>query len=149
MYLERKQDLSLYYFVEDMFDDLDNINIVDSFPDGELTLPTIAIDTDSIDTRQFELGNYERVQTRRWYIDIFATNKSQRDEFGYRLLNELQTKLPVYNYDEGFPPDDNPTKIGVLKAQDLFLEIIRVNPEFTDKMYHRAVILYTAIYESI
>lgn len=149
MYLERKQDLSLIFFLKDLFSDIDNLSIVDSFPENELTLPTISVETYKINTRMYELGNFERLQSTTWSIDIFALNKSQRDEMGYRILNSLYDKVSVYNYDEGFPPDSSPTRIGVLRPDGINLEIIRVMPELVDVMHYRAVLIYTANYEQI
>lgn len=149
MYLERKQDLSVVYFIKDSFEDYSFITIVDGFPEGELTIPTISVDNDEIDTYPFELGNRNRAQFRTWYIDVFAKNKSQRDEYSYKILNELEEGISVYNYDEGFPPDQQPTRIGALIPDDIKLRIIRINPELVDKLYYRATVIFTAVYNQI
>jgi len=46
----------------------------------------------------------------------FAQTKAQRDEIGYRILDSLEQCIPVYDYDEGFPPDTTPTNLGVPKC---------------------------------
>jgi hypothetical protein len=104
MELERKQDTSIYFWLKSLFTDAPFINIVDGFPDEELILPTIALEYDNISTNPFELGNKTNMRTRRWYIDIFAVNKSQRDEIGFRILNALESKIIINDYDQGIPP---------------------------------------------
>jgi len=150
MYVERKQDLSVYYFIDKVFTDAGatNINIVDGFPTGELVLPTVAIDNDFLTTRYFELGNRRRLDIRTWYIDIFTENKSRRDEFAYLIKNEVQNKIPVYDYDEGFPPP-TPTQIGVLDVMEISMRPIRVLPELVSTLYWRAQVKIIAYYEAI
>lgn len=143
MYMERIEDLSLYYWVKDKFSTSSFITIVDGFPEGELTLPTIAIDNGRIDVKQFELGNRDGLRVRRWYIEIFAKNKSQRDEFGYKLLNELKDGVPVYNYNEGFPPTVS-TKVGSLQVLSKTYDPIRINADVVEKLYYRAIVSIVA-----
>lgn len=150
MLRERKEDLSIYYFLVDLFADIgDFLTIVDGFPMENLKIPTLAVEAKSIDTLKWELGNRTRVQFRTWYIDVFAKNKSQRDEFAYRLLNGLEACIPVYDYDEGFPPDVDPTELGCLEVEDLRLRIIRVYPELVDKLYYRATVSFVATYNQL
>ena len=42
MYLERKQELSLYYWLDDLFSG-SGVSVVDSYYDGDLEVPRIAI----------------------------------------------------------------------------------------------------------
>lgn len=149
MYLERKQDLSIVYFLKDLFSDVETISIVDAFPLENLTVPCISVETDTIDTAEYQLGDFDRLEFRVWFIDVFAKNKSQRDEFGYRILNELKPGIAVYNYDEGFPPDYEPTKIGKLIPDIIKLKNIRVVPELVEKLYYRCTLTFTAEYEQI
>ena len=144
MYRERKEDLSLYYWLKNLFLTTSYITIVDGFPTDNLVLPTISVDAVSIDPRPHELGNRTRVNTRVWRIDVFAKNKSQRDEIGYKILNGLIDPIPVYDYDEGFPPDVSPTQIGTLFIGDRRMEIIRVLPELVETLYYRATITFVA-----
>ncbi len=148
MYREKLEDLSVYYYIEDMFTDVTGINIVDDFPTTNLVTPTISVTTDTIDTEIFELGNRERSQFRTWYIDVFAKNKAQRDEFSYRILNELEECIPVYNYDDGFPPTVV-AQLGCLQPEDIRLRIIRVFPELVDKLYWRATVTLVATYSQV
>jgi hypothetical protein len=140
IYLERKEDLSLYYLLKDIFSDTSYINIEDGFPEKVLTLPTVSVEANTIELIEFELGNREGRRLRRWSIDIFAKNKSQRDEIGYRILNELKNGIKVYNYDEGFPPDLYPSKISHLDVLSRKMTIIKILPDLVEKMYYRATI---------
>ncbi len=150
MYLERKQDLSIYYWLkDDIFADAPFINIEDGFPTESLEVPSISVEGSDINIGPFELGNPHGIKYRIWDIDIFGENKSQRDEFGYRILNEIENKIPVYNYDEGFPPDVTPTKTGVLIPERIKLEIIRIDPNLVSDLYWRATVSFVAIYEQI
>ena len=150
MLRERKEDLSIYYFVVDLFADISDIlTVVDGYPMEGFTLPTLAVEAKTINTAKWEIGNRTRVQFRVWYIDVFAKNKSQRDELGYRLLNGLEACIPVYDYDEGFPPDVDPTELGCLEVEDLRLRIIRVYPELVDSLYYRATVSFVATYNQL
>jgi hypothetical protein len=144
MYMERLEDLSVYYFLTDKFSASSFITIVDGFPEGKLVLPTIAIEAGKIDVRNYEMGNRDGIRVRRWYIDIYAKNKSQRDEFGYKLLNELKNNIPVYNYNEGFPPSVSPTKVGALQVLAKSYDPIRISADVVEKLYFRATISIVA-----
>lgn len=146
MYQERLEDLSVYYWAIDIFSDAPFINIEDAFPVGDLTIPTVSVDVDTIDTAPGELGNRKRIKFRVWYVDVFAADKSQRDEYAYRVLNKLESNIPVYDYDEGFPPSVSPSQIGCLIPQSIKLEIIKIRPELVDKLYYRSTISFMAIY---
>jgi hypothetical protein len=128
-----------------LFDATDFITVVDDFPLSNLTIPTISVVADTIVTSRFELGNRKRLQTRTWYIDVFAKNKSQRDEYAYRILNALEECVPVYNYDEGFPPII-PTRLGCLEPEEIRMEIITILPELVDKLYYRSTVTYSSVY---
>lgn len=144
MYIYRKEDLSIYYFIKDLFLDTPFINIVDSYPDVILEVPTVSIDAGKLMEEPFELGNRDKVRIRRWYIDIFAKNKSQRDDFGYRILHNSKDGISIYNYDEGFPPDVTPSKIGHMAIVADSYEPIPVILEEHEKLYYRGqVILVT------
>lgn len=147
MYLERLEDLSVYYFLKDVYSSAPFIKIEDGFPEGDLSLPTVAVEAGRINIKEYELGNRDGLRVRTWYIEIFAKNKSQRDEFGYKLLNELKNGVPVYNYNEGFPPDVTPTKIGVLTRTSTLYEPVPVTKETHGLLYYRASIQFVAYNE--
>jgi len=145
MFVERKEDLSVYYFLKTLFADAPFVTIVDGFPEGvDLKLPTVAVEAGKIDVVLFEMGNRDGLRVRRWYIDIFAVNKSQRDEFGYRLLDALKDGIPVYNYDQGFPPSVSPAREGTLMVNSKSYNPIRVSADVVDKLYYRATVTFAA-----
>lgn len=144
IYIERKEDLSVYYFLKDVFSDTPFVNITDGFPEGALLVPTIASEAGKINVVEYELGNRDGLRVRRWYIDIYAKNKSQRDEFGYRLLNVLKDGIPVYDYDEGFPPSVSPTKIGTLIVSSKIYDPIKISADVVEKLYYRATVSIVA-----
>lgn len=148
MELERKQDLAVYFYIKDLFADASFINVEDGHPTTELQLPTVAVDAKTIRVRPHELGNRQGIKFRVWYADIYAPNKSQRDEIGYKILSCLEDNISVYNYDEGFPPDQDPSEIGCLIPDEIFMEIIRVVPDFVEKLYWRATVSFRAVYQS-
>lgn len=145
MLIERKEDLSVYYWLVGQFSDTPFVKVVDEFPLDNLEIPTISVDVDIVDVLPLELGNQIGFNFRIWSIDVFALNTAQRKEFAYRILNEIQKGIPVYNYDEGFPPSVTPTQIGKLEVRNLRMENIAVNPEFVDQLYYRSQITFTAV----
>ena len=145
MYIERKQDLSVYYFIKTLYNDAPFIKIVDDFPENLLTIPTIAVEADTIITMPYEMGNRDRMQLRTWYFDFFTENKAQRDEYGYRLLNALEQPIPVYDYDLGFPPAVV-ARLGAFNVDELQLSPIAVIPSESEKLYYRAVLKYVSSY---
>lgn len=144
MYIERKEELSVYFFIHDLFSVYPTVNIVDAFPESGLVIPTLAIEGGELNTRLFEIGNSDRVRSREWIVDIFAKNKTQRDEFGYYIMNEIKTGIPVYDYDEGFPPSVSPTRIGHLETLTIRYNPIKIMSELVETMYHRATLKFVA-----
>jgi hypothetical protein len=145
MYPEKKEDLSLYYWLVDSFENYPFIKISDSFPNEDLKvsdLPLISIDVGDIDSIPFEFGNPVRKKFRTYYVDIFAKNLTQRDEFGYKIYNELDYGIPIYDYDEGFPPDVSPTQLNKFDVEEKKLVPIKIMAELTDQMYYRSSIRF-------
>jgi hypothetical protein len=145
MDIERKKDLSIYYWLQDLFSDVSYVNIEDGYSEEGLEIPTVVVEGGVINLKPHEMGNRNRVFKRLWFIDIYATNKSQRDEFSYRVLRALQDIIPVYDYDEGFPPP-TPTQLGVLDSQSISGVPVQIFPEMTEKLYYRFSISFTAEY---
>ncbi len=144
MLIYRNEDLSMYFFIKNMFSDVPFINVVDSFPEEILTIPTISIDAGRIKEELFEVGNRDRVRIRTWYIDVFAKNKSQRDDFGYRILDQSNNGINVYDYNEGFPPDVTPSRIEHFDILSISYEPVPVMLDETEPKYFRGqVILVT------
>jgi hypothetical protein len=140
----RLEDLSMFFFIKNMFQDVSFIDIQDSFPEKILDVPTISIDAGKLKEELFEIGNRDKVRIRTWYIDIFAKNRSQRDDFGYRILDQSKNGIIVYDYNEGFPPDIAPSRIEHMQVLSDSYEPIPVMLDEQEKLYFRGqVILVT------
>ena len=137
MDIQTKQDRSVYYWLVDLFSDAPFINIVDEYTGGDLTPPTVAVKTGVMNGVPFELGNKLTKDYKIWFIDIYAKNVTQRNDFAYRVYNAINQGIPVYDYDEGFPPDVAPTQLGALNLVEKKHTPIEVIPELPEKMYWR------------
>lgn len=143
MSIYRLEDLSVIHFIKTLFQDFAFITIVDEFPKSIMNVPTISVVNGRLNEREFELGNTDTIRIRRWFVDIFALNKSQRDDFAYKVLMELKTKgIIVYDYNEGFPPDASPTAVNHLSVINRFYEPIDVIPQLNEKLYFRGQLIF-------
>jgi hypothetical protein len=142
MHLQRKIDLSIYYWLRH----LDWLTINDGYPEADLQLPSITVESDVIRPVEYEMGNRDRLNERLWVLDVIGKNKDQRDELSYKTLEELNTGIPVYDYDEGFPPSVSPTQLGLLRATDITAMPVRIFPELVEKMYWRTSIRFYSEY---
>ena len=149
MRVARKENLSLYYLVSSILADAPGLTIVDSFPDKLINLPTVSIDADLMSLELYELGSRDRIRTRTWFIDIFAKNKQQREDFAFELVEELEDGVSVYDYDEGFPPSVSPTKIGHLGVMSLRYKPVRIMPELVETMYYRGTVTLVASNDTV
>lgn len=150
MHLLRKQDLSIYYFLkDDIFSLYDFINITDGYPDEEIELPIISIEALDINPIGYELGNRVGRKDRMWVIDVLGTNKAQRDEFGYVIVDALENGIPVYDYDEGFPPSVSPTQLGALDVRNIRATPVIIFPELEEKLYWRMSIVFSTVYHPL
>jgi len=135
MYLERKEDLAIYYWLKSLFTSVKGMSIVDGYPDEPLTLPTISVEWDDTAVDMFQLGDRSGSRIRTWYIDVFAKNKTTRDEFAYKIHNELRNGIPVYEITDGVPTE---TKIGHLDILQRRIKVVRIDPELVSTVYYRA-----------
>lgn len=137
MYSERKEDLSILKFVKDAFADTPFVNVVSEFPLTELTAPTISVTAGPINYELLEVGSKDMVERRVWYIDVFTVDKSQRDEFCYRLSEKFRKEqVKVYNFDEGF---DNPqTEEYCLELESLSIDFLPTMLKDRTGISHRA-----------
>jgi hypothetical protein len=149
MFLERKQDLSIYYWLKDLMLPYPMIAVNDGYPATDLQLPSVTIETQDIKLLENELGNRHGLRERLWIIDVIGTSKAQRDEITSIVLNDIETGIPVYDYDMGFPPAVSPTQLGLLRPYDLDVRTVRIFPELTEKMYWRNAIRFLTIYNAI
>ena len=147
MFLERKQDLSIYYWLKDLMQPYPMINVNDGYPEGDLELPSVTIESQFIRPGQRELGSRTSERRRFWVIDVIALNKAQREEITSLILNDIESGIPIYDYDEGFPPP-LPTQLGLLSPYDWEVITIRVFPELIEKLYWRNTIRFFTEYTS-
>jgi hypothetical protein len=148
VYIEREEDLSVYYLITNLFTDVAGLKVVDDYPVDNLIIPSIAVVAGKIRLEDFELGNRVGRRYRKWMIEVYAKNKSQRDEYGYRILNGFTNGITVYDYDLGFPPVVVP-KAEHLDVVQREMDIIRIMPELVDKMYYRATITISAVNDTV
>lgn len=150
MYQEIKEDLSVYFWLKDKFQAYPIVTIVDAYPDAEnLTLPTISVEAEDVTSYELELGNRKEVKVRKYVFDIFALTKQQKDEFAYKIFNDLDDPIPVYDYDQGFPPNVSPTKLGSLIRRQRNIRYVRVYSELVEKMLYRAIVILIAEFDSM
>jgi len=144
MFLERLEDLSVYYAVKEIFKSAPNVKVTDDYPVETLTLPSVSVNAGKLRLENFELGNRKGRRFRKWYIDVYAQNKAQRDEFGYLILNAFDNGVYVYDYNVGFPPASGIPMIEHLDVSQKEMDFIRVLPELTEKLYYRSTITMVA-----
>jgi hypothetical protein len=150
MNLDIKQNLSVYYYIKDTLSGYPSIQITDDYPNTELVLPSVAVVGNEIFSRPLELGNRHGLRNRVWNIEVYGDNKNQRDEITYVIMDNVELNIPVYDYDQGFPPTSVP-QLGVLKLKPntLIATPTRVFPDLTERLYWRTSIKFMTEYESI
>jgi len=134
MKYERKEDLAIYYWLQDLFTGK-SVTIVDGFPEEILSIPTVAVDWDETENIERELGTRRGSRLRTWFIDIFAKNKSQRDEIAYDIYDALKNGITVYDIVGGVP---STTEIGHLNVIQRRNKRIDIDPELVSPLYYRA-----------
>lgn len=142
MLIYRLEDISMTYFVKRLFEDVPHIVVVTQYPKTILDVPTISVVHRKLYEERFELGNRDSgLRTRRWIIDIFAKNETQRDDFAYKILDMTDDGISVYDYNEGFPPDASPTKINHLSVISKTYEPLDIIPSTNEKLYYRGQLI--------
>jgi hypothetical protein len=144
MEIQRKQDNSLVYWLQDLLKDSPFINIVSEYNDVELSVPCVAVETDRTMGSPYQLGDRELLLTRKYFIDIYAKNITQRNDYAYKIMNELKNPIPVYDYDDGIV---SPDRLGTLLLSSIYIDPIKVLPELVSEMHYRSMIVYTAVYD--
>jgi len=141
---ERNEDISLVIWLRSLFSGvLADDQVLDGFPETSLKLPSVAAEWDTVDGYPVEIGNRKWTKERRWYIDIFAVSKSQRDEYAFLIFNALDEGIPVYDYNEGFPPVVA-TQVETLIPISKRIQNMEVIPELSERLYYRATITFVA-----
>lgn len=142
MTIYRLEDISLNYHIRDLFSAFSNVTIVNEFPKQILQVPTISVVNGKLIEERFELGNKDSgLRTRRWFIDIFGSNISQRDDFAYMVLDNTDSGITVYDYNEGFPPSVSPTAINHLSTISKSYEPLDIPIGENEKLYYRGQII--------
>lgn len=142
MKIYRLEDLSVNYFIRDIFHIYPQVAIVDEFPSQPLSIPTISVVNGKLEEELFELGNRDTgIRTRRWFIDVFAGNKSQRDDFAYKILSETSDGISVYDYNEGFPPSASPAVINHLSMVTKSYQPFDVVKNLNENLFYRGQII--------
>jgi hypothetical protein len=145
---QSNEDFSAYYYIKNVFDPL-GILVVDEFPVQDLVIPSVAIETALLKPIVGEMGNVHRVYYRVYHIDYFAVNKTQRQQMGYTILRALESAIPVFDYNEGFPPDVSPSQVGCLQTLEIRQENILINPELVSKLYYRGKISFETYFNKL
>ena len=150
--IERLQDQSILFWLKGVVPN--TVTVVDAFPtsltsaDPQLVLPTVSIDAARLQKNPFELGNYRGREDRFWSIDIFASNKTQRDDLAYLISNELEKNVPVFDYNQGFPPSYSPVQLGALDVANIEIQPIYVFRDLVQTLYWRSKVTFTSVYRS-
>jgi hypothetical protein len=141
MLIYRLEDIAMNYWVREILEPFGIINIVDEFPVEIATVPTVSVVEGKIAEQEYELGNRDGVRVRRWFIDVFALNKQQRKDVGYKLLSEAKQGINVYDYNEGFPPDASPSFINHLSVINRTFEPLDIIQDLNPKLYYRGQLI--------
>jgi hypothetical protein len=143
MSIYRLEHLSVDHFIKDLFQAFTFITYTHQFPKEILQVPTISVVNGKLSEDEFELGNQDTIRIRRWYVNVFANSDTQRDDFAYKILEELRIKgITVYDYNEGFPPSASPSAINHLSVISRSYEPIDVIPKLNEKLYFRGQLLF-------
>lgn len=150
MELQRKHDIAVYYWLSTLFQSIPDITIVDGYPTGDLVLPTVSVEAETIRGAPLELGNSEILYPRMWDVNTYGSTKTQRDSMAYIILNNLRYGIDVYDYDLGFPPTSIP-KIGHLSVvrDSITATPVRIHPELVEKLYWRMSVRFITDYNNI
>jgi len=144
-YPETKEDVSVLTFIKELFEDTDFVTVVDEYPDSTLTIPTVSVEQGETILTEYEMGNRSGRRIRQYIINVFAANKSQRDDYSYRIVNALENGIVVYNYNEGFPSEGvTPTVLEHLDVVSRRIIPIEVLPELVEKLYFRSAVKFVA-----
>ena len=115
-----------------------------------MVLPSVAVEGEELFLKDKEMGNRRGRKLRLWSLDVYGSNKEQRDEIVGILFNNLDAigVISVYDYDEGFPPSVSPTQLGVLKVdkESVTVTPIRIFPDLVEKLYWRSRIRFITEY---
>jgi hypothetical protein len=136
MSIERKEDAGLVYWLKDQFTSIPSVTVVDGFPDNtDLIVPSVSLEPDTVDYIPRQLGDRSGSRMRIWYFDVFAINKPQRNELAYKIYNDLEDGVTIYEIVAGAK---TATKIGHLNILNKKIKMVSVDSTLVSKMYYRA-----------
>lgn len=140
MYREREEDLSILKFVKETFSDIPFVNVVDEFPNKPLTAPTISVTNDNITYSSIEIGSKAMKSRRIYILDVFVKDRSQRDEFCYRLSDVFRNKpVQVYNFSDDI---NNPSpRDYCLQADSVSIDFVPTTLGEENLITHRAFVV--------
>jgi len=141
MFIEEKAHFSLFYKLKSEFGN--TVTVSDSYQDTPIAVPILTIDLSFIDFSKFEIGSYNYIRRVNWIVDVFAKTKNQRDSIVFKLMNILEQKVPIYDYDLGFPPTPVPM-IGSLVPNKLRIEFVKIESEEPEELFYRGIGVYLA-----
>jgi len=149
MFLERLQDLSIYHWLKnDILASYPSVTVVDGFPLDDLVLPTVAVVNQPMNIVPLELGERKGQRNRIWDLEVYGANKAQVDELTSVILEDLEVGIPVYDYNDGFPPTTVP-QLGVLMPYDINIIPIRIFPQLMEKIYWRNSVRFITYYSEM
>ena len=143
--LERLQDLSIYYWLTDLLASV-SVSVFDGYQDQELVIPSVSVVNEDIVLIPHELGTSTNLRSRIFDLDVIGNTKTQRDALASMIIVGLEGGIPVYDYNEGFPPSVSPTQISTLSPLRIQARMIRIFPELVEKLYWRSSIRFIVEY---
>ena len=153
--------LSIYYYIKDKLTDAgwgtegyyndQVVTFMDAFPnddelnrivkdptgmiDSEIVLPIVALEQGVQISTPFEIGSKPSAK-RLFTISVLGREKAETDDIAQSLYEWIDEVLvPVKNYNQGFPPDIDPTTIGYANVSNARLLPVRIvgSPDVADR----------------
>ena len=149
IHLQTNIERSVYFWLESIFSPYQHIKVLDSYPEEELEVSSIVLLPQEILIEPFEFGNRRGLYRRFWTIHIYAENDTQRNDFAYKILDYLEDRINVYDYNFGFPPLNSPPQIGVLLPDRIKYFPLEVISNKSDKLFWMGEISFYTFYESL
>lgn len=113
------------------------VDIRYAWPDELFDTPVAAIYPGASTETGFELGSSTKEIFTRFYIDVFALDEFQRDDIAQEVREAFDNRVPLIDYNKGFPIKANGTKDEEFSSDSLEIgsieidENIRITPNPT------------------
>ena len=166
----RAVESSLYYFLKDKLDESGwgsegyyNNHVVtlrDDYPndeelnkivatatgmaDSEIVLPVVVIEMTEQNEAAYQLGS-KPANTRSFVVSILGREKAEAKDISQQIYEWFQdNNVDLNNYNEGFPPNVYPNKVGTIEIDNVRLVPVRIigSPDISDR--HRYEVMFTA-----